>query len=103
MFLYPLAITLILLSLFGKLFGHDRAVYRSVTLFTLVAAVFDFLSAMPEPVASKLHLDAVTAVAARILPFFKLGLGWVVPALIGLVIGLIIHFVNKTRNTAAKA
>ena len=41
LFLYPLAITLILLALFGNLFHHDRAVYVSVTAFTCIAALFD--------------------------------------------------------------
>ena len=38
MFLYPLAITLILLALLGHFFDHDRAVYAWVTGLTLVAA-----------------------------------------------------------------
>ena len=47
MLLYPLAMTLILLALFGKLFSNDRAVYVSVTAFTFVAALFDFVKALP--------------------------------------------------------
>lgn len=39
MFLYPLAITLILLALLGHFFDHDRAVYVWVTGLTLVAAL----------------------------------------------------------------
>ena len=29
------------------------------------------------------------------MPLFKLGLGWVIPAAVGLVIGLIIHAARK--------
>ena len=57
MLLYPLAITLILLGLFGGLFGHDRRVYISVTACTAVAAIFDFLKALPEGVRAALHLQ----------------------------------------------
>ena len=65
MLLYPLAITLILLGLFGGLFGHDRRVYISVTACTAVAAIFDFLKALPEGVRAALHLQPVLdAVAA---------------------------------------
>ena len=47
MFLYPLAITLILLSLAGRWFDNDRRVYASVTAFTLAAALLDFCRALP--------------------------------------------------------
>ncbi|PQD89839.1 branched-chain amino acid transport system II carrier protein, partial [Enterococcus faecium] len=34
-------------------------------------------------------------VAESYLPFFKLGMGWIVPAVIGFVIGLIWSFAKK--------
>lgn len=92
MFLYPLAITLIVLALTEKLFGKDRIVYACVTGFTCVAALFDLFKTLPEAVQNTLHLQPVVSFAAKYLPFFELGLGWVVPAAIGLAIGLIIHF-----------
>lgn len=95
MFLYPLAITLILLALCGKLFGNDRIVYALVTGFTLVAAVFDFIAALPKSVVAAAHLDVVIEFMKSYMPLFKLGLGWVIPAAVGLVIGLIIHAARK--------
>lgn len=104
MFLYPLTITLILLSLFGKLFKHDRAVYVCVTTFTLVAAFFDFLKSMsstlPENITIALRLDVISEGVSKVLPFFDLGLGWLVPAAVGLVIGLVIHFCNNKKVKA---
>ena len=91
MFLYPLAITLILLALCGKLFDHHKAVYVSVTAFTCVAALFDLLKTLPGSVQSALHLEGVIAFARNILPWFDLNLGWVVPAVIGLVLGLLLR------------
>jgi len=91
MFLYPLAITLILLALFGKFFDHDQAVYVSVTVFTCIAALFDLLKTLPEG----LQPAALVTLGRRILPWFDLNLGWVVPAIIGLVIGLVVHFTKK--------
>lgn len=46
MFLYPLAVTLILLTLCGKLFGNDRRIYSWVTAFTAAAAILDFVKAL---------------------------------------------------------
>ena len=98
MFLYPLAITLILLALFGKLFDHDRAVYVSVTAFTCVSALFDLIKTLPEGLRSSLHLDGAVDLAGKILPWFHLNLGWVVPALIGFVLGMVLHFVRCRRK-----
>ena len=91
MFLYPLTITLILLALCGRLFDHHKAVYVSVTAFTCVAALFDLLKTLPTAVQSALHLEGMIAFARRILPWFDLNLGWIVPALIGLLLGLLLR------------
>ncbi len=46
-FLYPLAITLILLSLLTPWLGHAHGLFGTVTLFTLVPALLDGLNALP--------------------------------------------------------
>ena len=97
LFLYPLAITLILLALFGNLFHHDRAVYVSVTAFTCIAALFDLAKALPANLKTTLHLDGAVGLAEKILPFFDISLGWVLPAFVGLVLGLVIHFAKKQK------
>ena len=48
MFIYPLAITLILLTLVSPLFNHSTIVYKFTTFFTMVAAFFDGINASPE-------------------------------------------------------
>ncbi len=98
MFLYPLAITLVLLALFGKFFNHDRTVYCFVTGFTLVAAILDLLAALPENVVKVLKTDVFVNAVNKYLPFSDVGLGWVCPALVGLVIGLAVHFIKKTKK-----
>ena len=91
MFLYPLAITLILLALFGKMFDHDRAVYVSVTIFTGISAVFDLIKTLPAELQAGLHLEAMVELARKVLPWFDLNLGWIVPAMVGLILGLIVR------------
>ena len=97
MFLYPLAITLILLALCGGLFHHDRAVYLSVTAFTCAAALFDFMKALPPSLRSALHLDGLLGFVGRALPLFNQSFGWVLPAAVGLVLGLAIRFTRNRR------
>lgn len=94
MLIYPPAIVLILLALFGKSFGHDRKVYISVMAFTWFAAIFDFLKTLP---VSSAGLDGVIGFGRTVLPFFDMNLGWVLPAAIGLILGLILH---KTSGKA---
>lgn len=102
MLLYPLAMTLILLALFGKLYSNDRAVYVSVTAFTFVAALFDFVKSLPLGLPETKVCAAIIKVGG-FLPFAELGLGWVCPAALGLIIGLIIHFVKKIKKGASAA
>lgn len=98
MFLYPLTITLILLALFGRFFDHDKVVYVSVTAFTCIAAVLDALKALPAELQNALRLEGILAFAPKYLPLFSLNLGWILPAIIGFVIGLGIHALRKYRN-----
>ena len=102
MFLYPLAIVLILLTLTGRLFGNDRTVLRWTIGFTAAAAVFDFLRAMPEGTLAALHLEGAVNTAAGIVPFMKQGFGWVSPAVLGLVAGLILRAVRRRKKCPEK-
>ena len=99
MFLYPLAITLILLGLFGNLFGHNRYVYVFVTGFTLISAVFDFIGALPKSLISSLHLGGVLEFVKGILPLSGYGLGWVLPAALGLAAGLAAMLITKRKKS----
>lgn len=88
MFLYPLAITLILLSLSGKFIGSNPTVYRTTTAFTLIAAVFDMIGAVSGMIPGNRVLAGLKAFAENILPLYDLGLGWILPAAIGFLVGL---------------
>ena len=82
-FLYPLAIVLILLGLFGRFFSHARRVYQWTMRFTLAAAVLELCRVI--------GFQPVMDMAARFLPLYAYGLGWVVPAAVGFVLGLILQ------------
>ena len=68
MFLYPLAIVLILLALFGKFFGNDRRVYCWTIGLTLLAALYDLLRTLPEGLRAGLHLDGALRAVGGVLP-----------------------------------
>ncbi len=98
MFLYPLSITLIVLALVGGFFQHDRVVYVSVTICTAFAAIFDLLKTLPTSLQEFFHLHAAVEFAQKVLPWFDLNLGWIVPAVIGLVIGLGIRMMKNREQ-----
>ena len=97
MLIYPPAIALIALAFIGKHFQHDRAVYIAVMIGTWAAAIFDFMKTLPAAVQASLHLEPLIAFADRYLPLFEKNLGWLLPALIGFVIGLAIHGSKKKK------
>ena len=81
--IYPVAISLIALSFFQRWLGERRRVYPSVTLFAGAASVLYTardLGVLPEA-ASK---------ALGAMPLAAEGLGWLLPALAGAALGLLL-------------
>ncbi len=95
MFLYPLSIVLILLTLGGGLFGNDRGVLRWTIGFTMAASVIDLLRTLPEGTRTLLHLEPLVTFAETYLPLCRLGFGWVCPALAGLLLGLLLRRMRR--------
>ena len=96
MFLYPLAIVLILLALFGKFFGHDRRVYAWTIGFTLLPAVYDGFMTLNANVTI-IDSTVIREITSKYLPFSDLGLGWLCPAAVGFAIGLTKHLVSRRK------
>ena len=103
MLLYPLVTVLVIMALCEKLFGKSKYVYGWVTLGAFIPAVFDFCKTLPEGIQNALHIPAMTELGRSIFPLFDLGLGWVVPALIGLVIGLVLTVAMRGKGKKAAA
>lgn len=87
-FLCPLAIVLILLGIFGSRFGHSRTVYQCTMGAALAAAVLELARVVP--------LQPLADWADGWLPLYSSGLGWVLPAGLGLVIGLVLRSRKKS-------
>lgn len=98
MFLYPPAIVLILLSLFGRFFGNDRTVYAFTLGFTLIGAVYDLLRSLPDSLQQTLHLPAVLQCVGSLLPLSAFGLGWICPAAVGLAVGITVRLLRRGRG-----
>ncbi|MFF2793464.1 branched-chain amino acid transport system II carrier protein [Lysinibacillus xylanilyticus] len=89
MFLYPIAIVLILLALCSSLFKNKQPVYAVAMIFTIFISVIDGYKALVAsiPTAKLSIFDAIEKAYSNFLPFYDMGLGWILPALIGAFIG----------------
>lgn len=97
MFLYPLAITLILLAFLSPLFNHRQIVYGLTTICTLFAGIGDALAAMPESIKEGAYVSKFIGFYHSYVPFFDIGMGWVIPAAFGLVVGWLLALLMKNR------
>ncbi|MCH3990708.1 MAG: branched-chain amino acid transport system II carrier protein [Lactobacillus sp.] len=98
MFMYPLAIGLIILSVFSPLFKRDRVVYLVTMVFTLMPAILDLIVSMPAVVSQSAFGKAVAQIRLTYLPLANVGLSWVMPMAVGLVIGVILHLIRRRKN-----
>lgn len=101
MFLYPLAIVLILLTFLSPLFKNSMLVYALTIAVTFVISIFDGLKAL----CSSLKIDyfnwmvSVVNLYEKFLPFYEMGLGWVVPALGIIVVTTLISRIIIPRKS----
>lgn len=97
MLLYPLSITLIILAMTGRFYDHSKYVYGWTTGLTFIAAVFDFVAALPKNLLGEALQSSIVSIGSY-LPFYDLGLGWICPAAVGFVIGLIIKTIKSSKK-----
>lgn len=95
MFLYPLAITLIILAFLSPLFKHRQIVYGLTTACTMFASVADAFNSMPDVIKQEASIQNLLAFYHTYLPFFDIGMGWVIPMIIGLSTGWLIATFQK--------
>ncbi|WP_390409739.1 branched-chain amino acid transport system II carrier protein [Lacticaseibacillus jixiensis] len=101
MFLYPFAMVLILLSVTGRWFNHARVVYGFTVAFTAVPAFFDMVANFPAVVSQSSVGLALTSFEHSVFPFAAMGMAWVVPALVGFVLGLVVYRVRERAGVHA--
>ncbi|MBP2241420.1 LIVCS family branched-chain amino acid:cation transporter [Cytobacillus eiseniae] len=93
--IYPLAIVLIVLSFFDHAFKGSSLVYICALIPTGIISLVDGFN------TAGINVSAITD-ALSFLPLFAQGIGWIVPAIIGALIGYFISMaVGKTEETTA--
>lgn len=79
--IYPLAIVLIFLTFFHSLFKGKAEVYQGSLLLTFIISLFDGLNGVG------IHFTSIDHFFHAILPMYDVGLGWIIPAIVGGFIG----------------
>lgn len=92
--LYPIVIVLILLVLVEPLFGGKRSVYACSIGLTSILSLIDGLQ------AAGIQLTVVHHWLNQFLPLYSVSFGWVVPAIVGAIIGYGIHMVRNNSVVA---
>lgn len=85
---YPLLIMLVVLTFFNRYYRNVKAVYGSAFVFTGVFALISGLNAFG------LTLGPIQDVK-NMLPLASVGLEWIVPALLGTALGLVLSRFSK--------
>jgi LIVCS family branched-chain amino acid:cation transporter len=79
--IYPLAIVIIFLTFFHSLFKGKAEVYQGSLLLTFIISFFNGLN------GAGIHLSSINNFFNAILPLYDVGLGWIIPAIVGGFIG----------------
>ncbi|HLQ74943.1 MAG TPA: branched-chain amino acid transport system II carrier protein [Alloiococcus sp.] len=95
MLLYPLAITLIIISLIAPFVGDRRITYVTSIVLVIPVAIADFLAQAVELGIIGNQVNSYVDFIYSITPFSEIGMGWGVPAMIGTILGIILAFVTK--------
>lgn len=90
-FIYPIAIVLVMLSIFQSVAGGGRKMYQFSVIVTSVYALYEVLASLGVEVIILQHLLGVT-------PFFEHGLGWVVPACIAACLGYVMDRIKLNQE-----
>ncbi|ASK61539.1 branched-chain amino acid transport system II carrier protein [Virgibacillus phasianinus] len=88
MFLYPLAIVLMILTFLSPLYNHARIVYVSAIAVTFLISIIDGLKALCDSLGFDYFgwMVPIVSFYETSLPLYNQGLGWLLPALAVIVI-----------------
>lgn len=93
--IYPIAIMLIVLAMLDKLFMRNRSVYSFTILFTGVVSVVDALN------QAGIRIVFLVNVFSK-LPLYAQGLGWIIPAISGMLLGYVFSLNSKDKGESRK-
>ena len=99
MFLYPLAIVLMILTCISPLIRESRLVYQSTIVITIFISSIDGLKAYCQQVERPYFewMAPIISFYETYLPFYKGGLGWLVPAILVMIVTSLFSLILRRR------
>jgi LIVCS family branched-chain amino acid:cation transporter len=94
--IYPFVVCLMALTFLHPLFKGMQEVYQGSMIFTSIIAVFDALN------AAGISFAPINDLFATILPLYGVGLGWILPAIVGAVLGYVWGKFIKGKSQAVQ-
>lgn len=85
--IYPVAIVLIILGLLHNFIEKNKKVYFFAVGFTAIFSILEFVD------KNILEINII-----KKLPFYSLGIGFVIPFILGIGISYIVYFINKKNK-----
>lgn len=86
--LYPITIILIILALINNFINSSKLIYRSCVYIAVIIGIVNGFD------AASISIPFVSDLFSKI-PFYDIGLGWIIPEIICLMITYIIHLFRK--------
>jgi LIVCS family branched-chain amino acid:cation transporter len=83
MAIYPIAISLIFLTFLHPVFKGRSEVYQGSLILTFIISLFDGLN------AAGIKINVINDFFTHLLPLYNVGLGWLIPSVLGGVAGYI--------------
>ena len=85
--IYPLAIVLITLGLLNRYVNHS--IYLSSIIFTAIFSIIDTIN-------TTFLSNSLASVLGNI-PLYNQGVGWILPAIVGVIVGVVVNKAKKLR------
>lgn len=86
--IYPISLTLIILALTDRLFNSNKYIYKATIYVVSILSIVEGLK------TAGIKLFLVTDLFQK-LPYYKTGLGWVLPTVVVYIIGVIVSKIFK--------
>jgi len=94
--MYPVAISLIFLTFLHSVFKGKAEVYQGSLLLTFIISLFDGLN------AAEIKIKIINDFFTQFLPMYNVGLGWLVPSIIGALGGYVFSKVRKKDRVSTQ-
>lgn len=89
--IYPIAISLIFLTFLHSVFKGKSEVYQGSLILTFIVSLFDGLN------AAGIKIKVINDFFTQILPLYDVGLGWLIPSVLGGVGGIYSTILNEEK------